>query len=386
MRTDDFDFDLPEGLIAQQPLEHRDRCRLMTMRRGGGIEHRTFHELPELLRAGDLLVLNDTRVIPARFWARRPSGGRIDGLFLREPAAGRWEVLLKGADRCKVGEKLDLGGAESITLRLVENCGQGRWLLAVEPAMPAIEVLGKFGQTPLPPYIHRSMAAKSGGHATPVQDQLDRDAYQTIYAVRPGAVAAPTAGLHFTPELLNLLAAKGIQHVCVTLHVGMGTFWPVKVDDVKDHRMHAEWYDLPQAAADAINTARRDGRRVVAVGTTVVRVLESAAKAVGPDTGRRDTDGTSPCCDSLRSHGPRPHGIPSCSGWTDIFIYPPFRFRTVDALITNFHLPKSTLLMLVSAFCSPGSTDGMAAIKDAYRQAADLGYRFFSYGDAMLIE
>lgn len=369
----DFNYELDERLIAQQPLARRDESRLMRLDRAAGLRsHHRFRELCDLLRPGDLLVLNDTRVIPARFFCRRDSGGRIEGLFLREPSAGQWEVLLKGANRCKAGESLLLlpqnppasaaqgpsslptrqTPSSQVRLALSENCGQGRWLVHALPALPAVEILDRCGQPPLPPYIVRKQAAPSAS------DNADRERYQTVFARCAGAVAAPTAGLHFTPELLQQLALRGIQRAAVTLHVGLGTFAPVKVEDLATHPMHREWYDLPAATASAVNAARAEGRRVVAVGTTAVRVLESAA----------------------RSGGVRP-----TSGWTDLFLYPPAEFHAVDALITNFHLPRSTLLMLVAAFCSPGRSEGLAAILAVYAEAQAAGYRFYSYGDAMLI-
>ncbi len=351
LTADDFDYFLPPERIAQHPLAERDRSRLMVLRRGAGrIEHRVFAELPDLLTPGDLLVLNDTRVVPARFFCRRVTGGRVEGLFLREIESGRWEALLKRAGRCGVGERLTLLGAGEAELELLESSGQGRWTIAVRPPVPAVELLERVGAVPLPPYIRREQHPG---------DAADREEYQTVYANRPGAAAAPTAGLHFTDRLMERLDQAGVETASVTLHVGPGTFAPVKTDRLDAHEMHAEWYELTALTAGRLNDARRAGRRIVAVGTTSVRVLESA-------------------CDAEATFRPR-------TGWTDIFIYPPHRFRAVDALITNFHLPRSTLVMLVAAFCSPGGTDGVATILDAYRTAVEAGYRFYSYGDAMLI-
>ena len=352
LKTSDFDFFLDEDLIAQHPAQRRDQARLMVLARDDGrVAHRLFADLTDLLRADDLLVVNDTRVIPARFVCRRASGGRIDGLFCREPAPGRWEVMLRNAGRCAVGEALALAGCQGVTLVLAENLGKGRWLLDLQPSRAAAEVLARAGATPLPPYIRRDDSR---------DDDEDRLRYQTVYAARPGAVAAPTAGLHFTAELLDALAAKGVQTASVTLHVGPGTFAPVTTDHPGRHTMHSEWYELSDESAHAVNAARGAGRRVVAVGTTSVRVLETAARGGVP--------------------------LSPCTGQTDLFIYPPGEFNVVDAMITNFHLPKSTLLMLVGAFCSPGSTDGVGTILSAYRCAVENGYRFYSYGDAMLIE
>jgi len=354
----DFDYPLDPKLIAQQPLPRRDESRLMVLRRKTGLtEFRVFSDLPSLLRPGDVMVVNNTRVIPARFFCRRGTGGRIEGLFLRQAPRGQkpgeWLVLLKGAGRCRIGERLELVGAECpVELELRENRGAGEWLVAANPPAPASEILARAGRTPLPPYIRRP-----GGADEPA---ADRDRYQTVYAASDGAVAAPTAGLHFTPEVIAALAARDIQTLTVTLHVGLGTFAPVKVEALADHPMHSEWYEMTAASAGALNAARDEGRRIVAVGTTSVRVLESV---VGPD-GRFEAR----------------------SGWTDIFLYPPAKFGATDVLITNFHLPRSTLLMLVSAFCSPGRTEGMEMIRAAYAQAMAERFRFFSYGDAMLIE
>ncbi len=352
----DFDYALPPGSIAQSPLDRRDESRLLVLSRAAGqVTHHVFSELPALLRAGDLLVLNDTRVIPAKFMCKRSTGGRIEGLFLREMSAGAWVVLLRNAGRCKVGERLSLQGSDA-ELELLENQGEGEWRVSVSPALDAVELLERAGTTPLPPYIRRANSAPDTG---------DRQRYQTVYAQRPGAVAAPTAGLHFTPSLLEQLSQRGVEQARVTLHVGMGTFLPVKAERLQDHVMHSEWYELSETSADKLNQALAAGRRIVAVGTTSVRVLETIAAA--------------------NPQGERCLFRPG-SGWTNIFIYPPYKFRAVDAMITNFHLPKSTLLMLVSAFCSPGDQAGLPMMLRAYREAIQAGYRFFSYGDAMLIE
>jgi len=350
LTASDFDYDLPDRLIAQAPAEPRDSSRLMVLDRWtGAASHHVFRDLPSILSDGDMLVVNDTRVIPARFACRRATGGKIEGLLLRELEPGRWETMLKGAGRCRLGEELSIEGDDGVRLVLREDDGGGVWRVEVRPPVGAMDLLGRVGSTPLPPYIRRP---------GPMDDAADRTAYQTAYAARPGAVAAPTAGLHFTDQVLAELTGRGIDRQAVTLHVGLGTFAPVKVDRLADHPMHAEWYEINEATAEAVVSCRSAGRRIVAVGTTSVRVLESAA-AAGP----------------LRAH----------SGWTDLFIYPPRKFRVVDALLTNFHLPKSTLLMLVAAFCHPGGTDGVRMILDAYSEAVRREYRFFSYGDAMLI-
>jgi len=351
LRASDFDYPLDPDLIAQAPLPRRERSRLMVLdRQNRRRQHHAFCQLPQLLQAGDSLVLNDTSVIPAKFECRRKTGARIEGLFLREQQVGRWQALLKKAGRCRLGEELELVGASQTHVVLLEYLGPGQWVLGVSPACPAVDILDRVGITPLPPYIRRPDRTA---------DQADRRRYQTVYASRPGAVAAPTAGLHFTHSLLKALAETGIETTRITLHVGLGTFAPVKGEDLREHKMHSEWYDLPAEAATKINAARRESRRIVAVGTTSVRVLETVAAAGGE--------------------------FGAATGWTDLFIRPPAEFHAVDALITNFHLPRSTLLMLVAAFCSPGRTDGIRTILDAYAEAMRLGYRFYSNGDAMLI-
>ncbi|MGD8450314.1 MAG: tRNA preQ1(34) S-adenosylmethionine ribosyltransferase-isomerase QueA [Phycisphaerae bacterium] len=344
MRLADLHYDLPPNLIAQRPAEPRDASRLLVLHRDTGrIEHRTFRDLPEYLDPGDCLILNDTRVIPARFFCRRATGGRIEALFLREEA-GLWHLLLKPSARLKVGERLtcDAGG----DLILTDRGQRGAWQARPDPDVPAIEFLDRAGQPPLPPYIRPDTA---GRHGEP--DQADRERYQTVFANRPGAVAAPTAGLHFTSELLAHLSAAGVGQANVTLHVGLGTFAPIEVDDLADHPMHAEWYDIAAPALATLRQTRAAGGRLVAVGTTSVRVLESL-----------------PALDTAPA-----------SGWTNIFIYPPYTFRHVDRLITNFHLPGSTLLALVMAFATRDQ------ILTAYTEAITRAYRFYSYGDAMLI-
>jgi S-adenosylmethionine:tRNA ribosyltransferase-isomerase len=351
LRVGDFDYDLPEQLIAQAPLQRRDESRLMHVRRDGRLEHRQFSELPELLRPGDLLVVNDTRVLPARFFCRRETSGRVEGLFLQCNAEGVWQTMLRNASRCKPGERLAIEGRSDQHIELLENLGRGVWTLRPDPPADPETLLGEVGITPLPPYIRRNDGERPE----------DTTRYQTVYARKAGAVAAPTAGLHFTDDLLATLAAKNIHTVSVTLHVGPGTFAPVKVDDPAEHDMHSETYELTPQAAETLNAAKAAGRRIVAVGTTSVRVLESVA----------------------RNHGGK---LAPDTGSTKLFLYPPAKFYVIDALITNFHLPRSTLLMLVAAFCDPGGTKGRDLILNAYRQAVAQRYRFYSYGDAMLIE
>jgi len=349
LKISDFDYDLPPERIAQSPARPRDSSRLMVLdRQAGALAHHRFYELPDLLRADDLVVVNDTRVIPAAFTARRAGGARIEGIFLRVLEGGLWEVLLQGRGRLREGQAValvDAAGAERATLQLAGRGEGGSWHVRPPAETDAVRLLGEVGRPPLPPYIRRKgdAAALASG---------DREDYQTIYARRDGAVAAPTAGLHFTPRVLEGLAARGIERVAVTLHVGVGTFQPVRVERLSDHRMHEEFADISAEVAAAINRARAEGRRIVAVGTTTVRALESAAGEGGVQAGGR---------------------------WTDIFIRPPHRFRAVDTLVTNFHLPRSTLLVLVSAFA------GRERIVTAYAEAMRAGYRFYSYGDAMLI-
>jgi S-adenosylmethionine:tRNA ribosyltransferase-isomerase len=359
MRLSDFDYDLPPELIAQEPSPQRDRSRLLVLprdrsrrREGGGPAHHVFCDLPELLRPGDLLVLNDTRVVPARLVGRRArTQGHWEGLFLRAQPDGAWELLCQTRGRLVAGETLVVhresgGGGEGLRLVLVGRTPEGRWLARPEEPGDPAELLARHGQVPIPPYIRKGRA----------RDE-DAERYQTVYAARPGAVAAPTAGLHFTPAVFEALRRRGIDRGFVTLHVGPGTFQPVQVEDVDRHRMQPEWGELPAATAEAMTDARARGGRVVAVGTTVVRVLESAA-ALPPGPGG----------------GPAPW-----SGLTDLTIRPPYTFRAVDALVTNFHLPRSSLLLLVAAFA------GLEAIRSAYRVAVEQRYRFYSYGDAMLI-
>ena len=350
----DLDYELPDGLIAQHPLPQRDASRLLVVDRSSGrLQDSLISELPDLLRPGDLLVLNDTKVLPAKFTARRRTGGRIGGLFLAEEEPGKWKVMLEGSRRLRVGEPLTVTSGErpgGVTLRLLEGGGGGFWRVEVNIQEAAGQILDSIGVTPLPPYIHRN-------GTDPAIDADDRSRYQTVYARRPGAIAAPTAGLHLTESLLDEVRAKGIETTFVTLHVGVGTFKPIDVERLSQHVMHAEWYELQSEPAEAVRRCRQRGGRVLAVGTTPVRVLESAvAEPMGTRTVR------------------------ASSGMTDIFIYPPYQFRVVDALLTNFHLPRSTLLALVMALA------GAETIRRAYRHAISQGYRFYSFGDAMLIQ
>ncbi|MBI5799573.1 MAG: tRNA preQ1(34) S-adenosylmethionine ribosyltransferase-isomerase QueA [Verrucomicrobia bacterium] len=356
MHTADFDYPLPPELIAQSPAATRDGSRLMVMHRAKSLtEHRQFRDLPDYLRAGDVLVLNNSRVIRARLHGHKPaSGGQVELLLVEEVATNEWWTLLRPGKRVRVGTEIQLltnaGAASTVRASVMEKNIEGHCRVRFTNTPNIFDELETHGEIPLPPYIARTAGA-------------DDDArYQTVFSQPAGSVAAPTAGLHFTPQLLDELRARGVQIQFVTLHVGLGTFSPVKTENLSDHVMHEERFELPAATASAISTAKREGRRVIAVGTTTVRVLETAA-ALSALNSQLST---------LRSR-------------TRIFIHPPFQFRLVDALLTNFHLPQSTLLMLVSAFASPGELRGRELMLATYAEAVRERYRFFSYGDAMLI-
>ncbi|MBN2037350.1 MAG: tRNA preQ1(34) S-adenosylmethionine ribosyltransferase-isomerase QueA [Chitinispirillaceae bacterium] len=346
MKCDDFEYELPAALIAHYPSNRRDECRLLVLQRESNtLEHRRFREIVELLRPDDCLVLNNTRVLPARVYCRRSGGGRVEVLFTEKIDDRTWKALVRPSRRLKAGSRIIIEGDPSPGVLTIESppASGGRIVsLAGGSAAASIdELMETHGLMPLPPYIRRQADAR------------DREQYQTVFAQEPGAIAAPTAGLHFTPELLALLAEKGIHYTFVTLHVGAGTFLPVKVPDPRNHVMHEERFELAPAAAQRIMETKRAGGRVIAVGTTCVRVLEHCAvlhNTLGAQKGR-----------------------------TSLMILPPYDFRIVDGLITNFHLPRSTLLMLVCAFSS------RKKILEAYTQAIQKGYRFYSYGDAMLI-
>jgi S-adenosylmethionine:tRNA ribosyltransferase-isomerase len=341
VRTEEFDYRLPQDRIAQRPVA-RGASRMLVLERSSGVvRHRRFGDLPEQLASGDLLLLNDSRVIPARLEALRTSGRRFELLLLRELDSERWECLLRPAARARAGERLGLadGGGAMPEQRL----GEGRWTVRFSPPME-LERMERIGTTPLPPYIGRPNG--------PLPE--DRGDYQTVYAAAPGAVAAPTAGLHFTHDLLEAIGKRAVEVAFVTLHVGLGTFRPVLVEEVERHRMHGEWYRISEESEIAINRALEEGRRIVCVGTTSVRALESALLAGD-------------------------HRVRAGEACTDLFITPGFSFRGTGAMLTNFHLPRSTLLMMVSAFA------GRESILAAYREAIRDEYRFFSYGDAMLI-
>jgi len=353
MRKSDFHFDLPAELIAQAPPVQRGTSRLLHLNRASGVcSDRVFADLPQLLRPDDLLVVNDTRVMAARLYGVKDSGGRIELLVERMLDGQRFLAQCRSSKSPKPGQLLHLGA--DVTVRVVGRCAEF-YELEIETGGSVAQVLDRIGHVPLPPYIDRP------------DQPLDRERYQTVFARHPGAVAAPTAGLHFDAPLLESLRVRGVEIVSVTLHVGAGTFQPMRVDDVHAHRMHHERIEISVLAAQRINAATAARRRVIAVGTTVVRVLESAARASAQDQAVPGMDG--------HSRGMITPG----SAETDIFIYPGYRFRIVDGLITNFHLPESTLLMLVCAFA------GTERVLAAYRYAVEQRYRFFSYGDAMLV-
>ena len=339
MKKSDFSFDLPEELIAQTPMEQRDASRLLCLdKQTGAVEHRHFYDLPDLLREGDCLVLNNSRVLPARLIGIRPTGGAVVLVLLRDLGGNRWECLSRPGRKTKPGQRILFGEGE-LQAVVEETVSGGNRIVRFDYEGIFLEVLERLGRMPLPPYIR--------------QELKDPERYQTVYSKELGSAAAPTAGLHFTKELLETVRNKGVLTEFVTLHVGLGTFRPVKEEEIEDHEMHSEYCIIPPETAEAVNRTRKNGGRIIAVGTTSCRTLESFAKE----------DGT----------------LEASSGWTNIFIYPGYRFKCIDALITNFHLPESTLIMLVSALA------GRENILNAYRIAVSEKYRFFSFGDAMMI-
>ncbi len=348
MRTDMLDYDLPADLIAQDPADRRGRSRLLVLDRSvERLEDRVFIDLPAFLRQGDCLVLNDTKVLPARFFCAKETGAAIEGLFIEESEQGTWKALLKNARKIKPGDRLillDRPGRPWGHIVAAEKLPQGQWRLRAESDQSAEAILRQIGTAPLPPYIKRQRTDRRA------PDDLHR--YQTVYARNDGAVAAPTAGLHFDSDLLSQIENSGVRIACLTLHVGIGTFRPVQTETLEQHEMHSERYEISPQAAETINQAAQKGGRIIAVGTTSVRTLETVAQG--------------------RTVNP-------ASGKTALFIQPGYPFQIVDAMITNFHLPRSTLLALVAAFA------GLDPIKAAYRHAIEKKYRFYSYGDAMLI-
>lgn len=338
MLVTDFDYELPQELIAQHPMEPRDHSRLLVVdKESGALEHRHFYDLPDYLRPGDVLVFNDTRVIPARLHGVKDTGAHVEVFLLTRKDATDWEVLVRPGKKLQVGAKIKF--SDELSCEVIEHTDFGGRVVRFAYDDIFEEILDRLGETPLPPYI-----------TAPLED---KERYQTVYNRERGSAAAPTAGLHFTKELLQKIKDMGCEEVFVTLHVGLGTFRPVSEANIEDHKMHREFYTVSQEAADTVNRAKAEGRRIIAVGTTAVRTLESAG-----------ADGT------LKAGG----------SWTNIFIYPGYQFRFVDALVTNFHLPQSTLLMLVSAL---SSREIMLA---AYKKAVEEKYRFFSFGDAMFIK
>ena len=340
MKLTDFYYDLPKELIAQHPAEPRDHARLMLYdRKTGEVEHKYFYDLVDELHEGDVLVFNDSRVIPARLHGKRvPTGGKVEVLLLTPVGDDRWEVLVKPGKKALPGTVIEF--PEGMTGTVEDRTDFGGRIIKFSYEGNFDDIIDKIGEMPLPPYIHEKME--------------DPNEYQTVYANERGSAAAPTAGLHFTEELLQKIRDKGVEEVFVTLHVGLGTFRPVEEENIEDHQMHSEFYSITPQAAEKINKAKAEGRRVIAVGTTSIRTLESAATAKNEIAGK--------------------------SGWTGIFIYPGYDFKIVDAIITNFHLPKSTLIMLISAFA------GRNFILSAYKTAVEQKYRFFSFGDAMFLQ
>lgn len=341
MKTSDFKFDLPQELIAQVPIEDRASSRLMVLdKETGNIEHKVFRDIIEYLNPGDCLVLNNTRVIPARLIGEKlENGGKIEFLLLKRTEEDTWQALVKPGKRAKVGTKFSFGNGKLIG-EVVDLSDEGSRIIKFHYDGIFEEILDELGNMPLPPYITARL------------DEKER--YQTVYSKHNGSAAAPTAGLHFTEELLNKIKEKGVDIAFVTLHVGLGTFRPVKVEDVLNHKMHSEYYMVSQEAADKINRAKENGKNVICVGTTSCRTIESACNEDGK--------------------------MKETSGWTEIFIYPGYKFKVLDKLITNFHLPESTLIMLVSAIC------GKDNVLNAYNEAVKERYRFFSFGDAMIIK
>ena len=339
MKTSDFWYDLPESLIAQTPLLQRDTSRLMVLdRTSGTVGHKKFFDVIDYLQPGDCLVMNDSRVLPARLLGHRPTGGAVELLLLRDLGQKRWECLAKPGRKLLAGQEVIFGDGE-LTATVVEVCEDGNRIVEFHYEGIFLEVLERLGKMPLPPYIKAELE--------------DQERYQTVYSREPGSAAAPTAGLHFTTELLDKIRAKGVKTAFVTLHVGLGTFRPVKADEIGQHHMHSELCMICEDTAKILNETRNNGGRIICVGTTSCRTLESLAKEDGL--------------------------FEAASKWTDIFIYPGYRFKAMDALITNFHLPESTLVMLVSAFA------GREHILHAYKEAVAQQYRFFSFGDAMYI-
>ena len=349
----DFDYEISQDQIAQQPIKKRDESRLLIFdRRKKNIEHKRFHQIIDHLEKDDLLVFNDTRVLPARLYGRKENGGQVEILIINEVEPYKWSVLLKSSTKPRPGQKV-LFGIETMAGIVVSSLEKGKCLMTFQmhnrpfcSRKEFMETLDKLGVPPLPPYIKR----EKGDNDYYLQD---KERYQTVFAKNPGAIAAPTAGLHFTPELINKIKSKGVKTAFVTLHVGLGTFKPIKTDDYRKHIMDSEYYEVSEEEAATINQAKEKGKRIIGVGTTACRVLETISGSDG--------------------------SIKACSGWTNLFIYPSYKFKIVNSIITNFHQPKTTLLLLVSTFA------GRENILNTYKEALDKGYMFFSYGDSMMI-
>ena len=341
MKTDDFNFELPERLIAQTPIKNRDESRMLVLdRKTGNIEHKHFNEIIDYLNEGDTLVLNDTKVMPARLYGvKEDTNAVIEVLLLKELEENKWESLTKPAKRIKIGTIVSFGDGR-LKAKCIEIKEEGIRVFELKYEGILYEILDSLGEMPLPPYIHEKLE--------------DKDRYQTVYAKNIGSAAAPTAGLHFTKELLKKIEKKGVNVVYVTLHVGLGTFRPVNVEDLTTHKMHSEFYIMSKETAEVLNKAKMENRRIISVGTTSTRTLETIINLYGE--------------------------FRECTGWTDIFIYPGYKFKAINSLITNFHLPKSTLVMLVSALA------GKENIMKAYHEAIEKEYRFFSFGDSMFIK
>jgi S-adenosylmethionine:tRNA ribosyltransferase-isomerase len=347
MKVSDFDYELPEELIAQTPAQKRDFSKMMVIHpQTSEIEHKHFFDIVDYIDDSCVLILNNTKVIPARLFGYKPTGAKIEIFLLKQKENKQWEVLIKPSKRVKVGVSIKISDTLSATV-LEQLEDDGKWLVQLHYEGDIYGVLSEVGNIPLPPYIERKMSSDE-------LKKLDYERYQTVYAKKEGSVAAPTAGLHFTTEILDKLRQKGVEVGFVTLNVGLGTFRPVKCDDVLDHKMDSETYEISKETADLINRAKKSGKKIVAVGTTTVRTLESAYKEFGE--------------------------IKECASASTLFIYPPYEFKVIDKLITNFHLPKSTLLMLVSALA------GKDCIFNAYHEAIKNEYRFYSYGDCMFID
>ncbi len=346
MLVSEFDYNLPEELIAQTPSEKRDECKMMVLdKQTQSIEHKHFYDIVDYLDENTILVLNNTKVIPARLYGYKDTGALIEIFLLKDKGDKNWEALIKPSKRIKIGTEIKI--SDELKAKALENLGDGKWLIELIYDGILYEILDRVGNIPLPPYIERKMTDDE-------RKSLDYERYQTVYAKNEGSVAAPTAGLHFTEEILEKLAQKGVEIAYVNLTVGLGTFRPVKCENVLDHKMDSEEFEISQETADKINNAKAQGKKLVAVGTTSVRTLETAYQQFGE--------------------------IKACKSASQLFIYPPYEFKVVDNLITNFHLPKSTLLMLVSAL------EGKEFIFKGYKEAIEQKYKFYSYGDCMLLK